>query len=123
MQVYWLPSQLVRNKKDVVIFPKPPNPTTHAPNPPLMIFFLHADKSSSAPEDNLAELAGPVAIPESVSNPTRSKVKGRKKEKRLKKGMNIESKRQNKCGICRLTGHNAAKCSSKKEIEDGKLGA
>ena len=50
-------------------------------------------------------------------------MKGRKKEKRLKKGMNAESKRQNKCGICRLTGHNAAKCSSKKEIEDGKLGA
>ena len=59
----------------------------------------------------------------SVSNPPRSKVKGRKKEKRLKKGMNAESKRQNKCGICRLTGHNAAKCSSKKEIEDGKLGS
>jgi len=84
---------------------------------------LHADKSSSAPEDNPAELASPVAIPTSVANPPRSKVKERKKEKRLKKGMNAELKRQNKCGVCRLTGHNAAKCTSRKEIEGGQLGA
>jgi hypothetical protein len=40
-------------------------------------------------------------------------VKGRKKEKRLKKGMNAEPKRKNKCRICKSTDHNAARCSKK----------
>ncbi|RLN29226.1 disease resistance protein RGA2-like [Panicum miliaceum] len=54
---------------------------------------------------------GPTSA--SVGNPPRSKVKGRKKEKRLKKGMNAELKRKNKCGFCKLTGHNAARCPEK----------
>ena len=48
-----------------------------------------------------------------MGNPPRSKVKGRKKEKRLKKGMNAESKRKNKCRICKSTDHNAARCPKK----------
>ena len=84
--------------------------------------YLHADKSSSVPEENPAELVGPVAIPTSVGNPPRSKVKGRKKEKRLKKGMNAKSKRKNKCGVCKMSGHNAATCPNKKEVDDGQLG-
>ena len=51
-----------------------------------------------------------------VGNPSRSKVKGRKKEKRLKKGMNAEAKKKNKCGICKSSGHNAATCA-KKNVE------
>jgi hypothetical protein len=46
-------------------------------------------------------------------------MKGRKKEKRLKRGMNAEAKRKNKCGICKLTGHNAARCLDKIGREDG----
>ena len=53
-----------------------------------------------------------------VGNPPRSKVKGRKKEKRLKKGMNAEAKKKNKCGICKSSGHNAATCA-KKNMEQG----
>ncbi|RLN24169.1 hypothetical protein C2845_PM07G17900 [Panicum miliaceum] len=59
------------------------------------------------------ELDGAGAISTGVGNPPRSKVKGRKKEKRFKKGMNAGSKRKNKCGICKMTGHNAAKCSNR----------
>ena len=84
---------------------------------------MHADKSGSAPEDNPTELASPVAIPTSVGNPPRSKVKGRKKEKRLKKGMNAEPKRKNKCRVCKSTGHNTAKCTNKKGMEDGQSGS
>ncbi|PUZ69766.1 hypothetical protein GQ55_2G137400 [Panicum hallii var. hallii] len=43
-------------------------------------------------------------------NPPRLKVKGRKKEKRLKKGMNAEAKRKNKFSICKSIDHNAARC-------------
>ena len=53
-----------------------------------------------------------------VGNPPRSKEKGRKKEKRLKKGMNAEAKKKNKCGICKSSGHNAATCA-KKNMEQG----
>ncbi|RLN33001.1 hypothetical protein C2845_PM03G21470 [Panicum miliaceum] len=53
------------------------------------------------------------AMSDNVGNPPKSRVKGRKKEKRLKKGMNAEAKRKNKCGICKCTGHNAAKCPEK----------
>nr|CAB3446501.1 unnamed protein product [Digitaria exilis] len=49
-----------------------------------------------------------------IGNPPRSKVKGRKKEKRLKKGMNAEPKRKNKCSVCKSTSHNAARCPQKK---------
>jgi hypothetical protein len=54
-----------------------------------------------------------VVVAGPVGNPLRSKVKGRKKKKRLKKGMNAEPKRKNKCRICRSTDHNAARCSKK----------
>jgi len=37
---------------------------------------------------------GAGALLNPVGNPPRSKVKGRKKEKRLKKGMNAEAKRK-----------------------------
>jgi hypothetical protein len=33
--------------------------------------------------------------------------------------MNAEAKRKNKCEICILTGHNAARCPDKIGIEDG----
>ncbi|CAL5078668.1 unnamed protein product [Urochloa decumbens] len=52
----------------------------------------------------------PAAISTPVGNPPRSKVKGRKKEKRLKKGMNVEPKRKNKCRICKKEGHTAPRC-------------
>jgi len=52
---------------------------------------------------------------DTVGNPPRSIVKGRKKEKRLKKGMNAQSKRKSKCSICKSTDHNAAKCPQKVE--------
>ncbi|CAL5064925.1 unnamed protein product [Urochloa decumbens] len=52
----------------------------------------------------------PAAISTPVGNPPRSKVKGRKKEKRLKKGMNAEPKRKNKCRICKKEGHTAPRC-------------
>ncbi|CAN6234665.1 unnamed protein product [Urochloa humidicola] len=55
-----------------------------------------------------------MALP--VGNPPRSKVKGRKKEKRLKKGINAEAKRKNKCRICKSTEHNAARCPRKEEF-------
>ena len=57
-----------------------------------------------------------AAMSDPVGNPPRSKVKGRKKEKRLKKGMNAEAKKKNKCGICNSSGHNAAMCA-KKNVE------
>ncbi|XP_039822703.1 protein FAR1-RELATED SEQUENCE 5-like [Panicum virgatum] len=56
---------------------------------------------------------GASAMTTGVGNPPRSKVKGRKKEKRFKKGMNAGSKRKNKCSLCRSTNHNAAKCPTK----------
>lgn len=56
---------------------------------------------------------GAGALLNPVGNPPRSKVKGRKKEKRLKKGMNAEAKRKNKCSICKSTEHNAARCPEK----------
>ena len=58
---------------------------------------------------------GASALMAGVGNPPRSKVKGRKKEKRFKKGMNAESKRKNKCSLCKKTDHNAARCPKKKE--------
>ncbi|XP_022679997.1 protein FAR-RED IMPAIRED RESPONSE 1-like [Setaria italica] len=62
-----------------------------------------------------APTTGNMAVP--VGNPPRSKVKGRKKERRLKKGMNVEPKRKNKCRLCRSTDHNAARCPKKAEGE------
>ncbi|CAL5043193.1 unnamed protein product [Urochloa decumbens] len=54
----------------------------------------------------------PVSVPAAISTPVgnlpRSKVKGRKKEKRLKKGMNAEPKRKNR--ICKKEGHTAPRC-------------
>ena len=50
---------------------------------------------------------------ETVGNPPRSRAKGRKKEKRLKKSMNAGAKRKNKCSICKSTEHNAARCPQK----------
>jgi len=47
---------------------------------------LHADKSSSALEDNPAELAGPVAIPESVSNPPEVKSERAQEGEKTKEG-------------------------------------
>ncbi|CAL4952044.1 unnamed protein product [Urochloa decumbens] len=57
----------------------------------------------------------PAATSTHVGNPPRSKVKGRKKEKRLKKGMNAEPKRKNKCRICKKEGHTAPRCPDRKE--------
>ncbi|CAL4942477.1 unnamed protein product [Urochloa decumbens] len=57
----------------------------------------------------------PAAISTPVGNPPRSKVKGRKKEKRLKKGMNAEPKRKNKCRICKKEGHTAPRCPDREE--------
>jgi len=39
--------------------------------------------------------AGAGAMTKTMGNPLRSRVKGRKKEKRLKKGMNAQVKRKN----------------------------
>ncbi|RLM73940.1 hypothetical protein C2845_PM15G17030 [Panicum miliaceum] len=66
------------------------------------------------------------AMTNTVGNPPRSKVKGRKKEKRLKKEMNAEAKRKNKCNICKSTNHNAARCQEKvpeKLTESGEVAA
>ncbi|CAL5036043.1 unnamed protein product [Urochloa decumbens] len=60
---------------------------------------------------------------EAVGNPPRSNVKGRKKEKRLKKGMNAEPKRKNKCRLCKLTEHNAARCPMKEDERGLDLGS
>jgi hypothetical protein len=55
-------------------------------------------------------------LPIQVDNPPRSRVKGRKKEKRLKKGMNVQStKRKNRCSRCKSTEHNIARCPKKAE--------
>ncbi|CAL5025910.1 unnamed protein product [Urochloa decumbens] len=70
----------------------------------------------------------PPSIPTSagsmaaVGNPPRSNVKGRKKEKRFKKGMNAEPKRKNKCRLCKSTEHNAARCPMKGEEKGLDLG-
>jgi hypothetical protein len=37
--------------------------------------------------------------------------------------MNAETKRKNKCGIYKLTGHNAARCPNKIGIMDGQSGS
>jgi hypothetical protein len=53
-------------------------------------------------------------LPIQVDNPPRSRVKGRKKEKRLKKGMNAQStKSKNRCSRCKSTEHNIARCLRK----------
>jgi len=49
---------------------------------------LHADDDSDFPSNIPGVLAGPGARTVDVGNPPRSKLKGRKKEKRLKRGMN-----------------------------------
>ena len=59
------------------------------------------------------DVDGASALMAGVGNPPRSKVKGRKKEKRFKKGMNAESKRKNKSSLCKKTDHNAARCPQK----------
>ncbi|CAL4964886.1 unnamed protein product [Urochloa decumbens] len=70
----------------------------------------------------------PPSIPTSagsmaaVGTPARSNVKGRKKEKRFKKGMNAEPKRKNKCRLCKSTEHNAARCPMKGEEKGLDLG-
>ncbi|CAL4962268.1 unnamed protein product [Urochloa decumbens] len=70
----------------------------------------------------------PPSIPTSagsmaaIGNPPRSNVKGRKKEKRFKKGMNAEPKRKNKCRLCKSTEHNAARCPMKGEEKGLDLG-
>ncbi|CAM0150013.1 unnamed protein product [Urochloa decumbens] len=60
---------------------------------------------------------------EAVGNPPRSNVKGRKKEKRLKNGMNAEPKRKNKCRLCKSTEHNAARCPMKEDERGLDLGS
>jgi len=44
---------------------------------------LHANEDSGAPSNIPGVLAGPGAMTVDVGNPPRSKLKGRKKEKRL----------------------------------------
>ena len=66
-----------------------------------------------APVTIYGDFDGASAMTTGVGNPPRSKVKGRKKEKRFKKGMNAGSKRKNKCSLCKSTNHNAAKCPTK----------
>jgi len=61
--------------------------------------FLHADDDSGAPSNILGVLAGPGAMTVDVGSLPRLKVKGHKKEKRLKRGMNAEVKRNTKCRI------------------------
>jgi hypothetical protein len=56
---------------------------------------LRAGNNSGAPGGNPAELAGSNAMTQQgVGNPPRSKIKGHKKEKRLKRGINAEAKRK-----------------------------
>ncbi|RLN29372.1 hypothetical protein C2845_PM05G21510 [Panicum miliaceum] len=62
------------------------------------------------------------AMTNTVGNPPRSKVKGNKKEKRLKKGMNTEAKRKNKCSICKSTNHNVARCPEKVAEKTNRIG-
>ncbi|XP_039778558.1 protein FAR-RED IMPAIRED RESPONSE 1-like [Panicum virgatum] len=57
-----------------------------APNAHVQADFIARDKSSSAPEDNPAELAGPVAIPESVSNPPEVKSERAQEGEKTKEG-------------------------------------
>ncbi|CAL5038381.1 unnamed protein product [Urochloa decumbens] len=71
------------------------------------------------PLNNRKTFAGSMAA---VGNPPRSNVKGRKKEKRFKKGMNAEPKRKNKCRLCKSTEHNAARCPMKGEEKGLDLG-
>jgi hypothetical protein len=55
-------------------------------------------------------------LPVQVDNPPRSRVKGCKKEKRMKKGMNAQSnKRKNRCSRCKSTDHNITHCLKKAE--------
>ena len=63
--------------------------------------FLHADDDSGAPSNILGVLAGPGAMTVDVGSLPRLKVKGHKKEKRLKE--------KDECGTCKLTGHNATR--------------
>jgi hypothetical protein len=59
-------------------------------------------------------------LPIQVDNPPRSRVKGRKKEKRLNKRMNAQfTKRKNRCNRCKSTEHNIARCP--KKAEEGAL--
>ncbi|CAL5006578.1 unnamed protein product [Urochloa decumbens] len=69
---------------------------------------------------SIATNAGSMAA---VGNPPRSNAKGRKKEKRLKKGMNAEPKRKNKCRLCKSTEHNAARCPMKEDERGLDLGS
>jgi len=50
--------------------------------------------SGDAPVTIYGDFDGASAMTTGVGNPPRSKVKGRKKEKRFKKGMNAGSKRK-----------------------------
>ena len=56
--------------------------------------FLHADDDSGAPSNILGVLAGPGAIRVDIGSLPRLEVKGHKKKKRLKRGMNAEAKRK-----------------------------
>lgn len=76
--------------------------------------------ADSGGPNSISVAASPIAPP--VGNPPRSKVKGRKKERRLKKGMNAEAKRKNKCRLCKSTEHNATRCPSKGDGEGLDLG-
>ncbi|RLM55825.1 hypothetical protein C2845_PM10G05980 [Panicum miliaceum] len=78
------------------------------------ISTIPSGNNSGGPGGNPAELDGSGAMTQQdVGNPLRSKVKGRKKEKRIK----------NKCEICKLIGHNATRCPDKIGIEDGQSGS
>jgi len=76
------------------------------------LFFAGVDDAALVGITN--DVDGASALMAGVGNPPRSKIKGRKKEKRFKKGMNAESKRKNKCSLCKKTDHNAARCPKKK---------
>ncbi|KAJ1257714.1 hypothetical protein BS78_10G017600 [Paspalum vaginatum] len=65
-----------------------------------------ADPSTTADMHTSVNIAG-------IFNPPRSKMKGRKKEKRLVKGMNAKAKMKNHCSVCKSTSHNAARCPNK----------
>ncbi|RLM61326.1 hypothetical protein C2845_PM14G10400 [Panicum miliaceum] len=62
---------------------------------------LPAGGDGAAPISIPSDLDGAGAMSACLGNPPRSKVKSRKKENRFKKGMNAESKRKNKCRVCK----------------------
>jgi hypothetical protein len=77
-----------------------------------MVLIVAIDSLKMICDVGVADMEG--GLPIQVDNPPRSRVKGRKKEKRLKKGMNVQpTKRKNRCNRCKSTKHNIARCPKK----------